>query len=119
MANKPQHCCPGVTRRSFLADTGMGFTGLALGALLFRDGVARADAAWSSTQVVANSASEGAKQGVKEAIAELLKQVDRDSNSELTKRYPDGYILLGLADGKIVYLPRLQRISVEGVQAAG
>jgi hypothetical protein len=38
-------CCPGVTRRSFLADTGMGFTGLALGAMLFRDGVARADAA--------------------------------------------------------------------------
>src|ERR671932_706964 len=34
--------CPGVTRRSFLADTGMGFTGLALGALLYRDGVARA-----------------------------------------------------------------------------
>jgi hypothetical protein len=33
--------CPGVTRRSFLADTGMGFTGLALGAMLFRDGVAR------------------------------------------------------------------------------
>src|ERR1700730_7037582 len=37
-------CCPGITRRSFLADTGMGFTGLALGAMLFRDGVARADA---------------------------------------------------------------------------
>src|SRR5207302_4681496 len=35
--------CPGVTRRSFLADTGMGFTGLALGALLFKDGIARAD----------------------------------------------------------------------------
>lgn len=35
-------CCPGVTRRSFLVDTGMGFTGLALGAMLFRDGVARA-----------------------------------------------------------------------------
>jgi hypothetical protein len=34
--------CPGITRRSFLADTGMGFTGLALGAMLFRDGVARA-----------------------------------------------------------------------------
>src|SRR5436309_3570316 len=34
--------CPGVTRRSFLADLGMGFTGLALGALLQRDGVARA-----------------------------------------------------------------------------
>ena len=34
--------CPGVSRRSFLADTGMGFTGLALGALLFKDGVARA-----------------------------------------------------------------------------
>ena len=42
--------CPGVTRRAFLADTGMGFTGLALGALLFRDGVAHADThpkAWS------------------------------------------------------------------------
>ncbi len=34
-------CCSGVTRRSFLADTGMGFTGLALSTLLFRDGVAR------------------------------------------------------------------------------
>src|SRR5271165_6910221 len=32
------HC----SRRSFLVDTGMGFTGLALGALLFKDGVARA-----------------------------------------------------------------------------
>ncbi len=30
--------CPGVTRRSFLADTGMGFTGLALSALLGRQG---------------------------------------------------------------------------------
>ena len=37
--------CPGVTRRSFLADTGMGFTGLALGAMLFRDGQAQAGAA--------------------------------------------------------------------------
>ena len=35
--------CKGVTRRSFLADTGMGFTGLVLGSMLFRDGVARAD----------------------------------------------------------------------------
>jgi hypothetical protein len=31
-----------VTRRSFLADTGMGFTGLALGAMLARDGIVRA-----------------------------------------------------------------------------
>src|SRR5439155_10261770 len=30
-------------RRAFLADVGMGFTGLALGALLARDGVVRAD----------------------------------------------------------------------------
>jgi Protein of unknown function (DUF1501) len=35
-------CCPGVSRRSFLVDTGMGFTGLALGTLMFRDGVALA-----------------------------------------------------------------------------
>ena len=31
-----------LTRRGFLADVGMGFTGLALGSMLFRDGVARA-----------------------------------------------------------------------------
>ena len=36
---KPHSACPGVTRRSFLADTGMGFTGLVLGSMLFRDGV--------------------------------------------------------------------------------
>lgn len=43
--------CPtgGVHRRAFLADMGMGFTGLALGAMLARDGVVRADtpAEWS------------------------------------------------------------------------
>jgi hypothetical protein len=32
------------TRRSFLADTGMGFTGLALGAMLARDSIARGEA---------------------------------------------------------------------------
>jgi len=36
------HVGCGVTRRSFLADTGMGFTGLALGAMLARDGILRA-----------------------------------------------------------------------------
>lgn len=36
--NSSAHHCPGVTRRSFLLDTGMGFTGLALSAMLFRDG---------------------------------------------------------------------------------
>lgn len=35
--------CSGITRRTFLADVGMGFTGVALGSLLFQDGVARAD----------------------------------------------------------------------------
>jgi len=34
--------CTGITRRTFLADVGMGFTGLALSAILFRDGIARA-----------------------------------------------------------------------------
>src|SRR5262245_21613053 len=36
------HLCQ--TRRSFLADTGMGFTGLAMGAMLAREGVVRAGA---------------------------------------------------------------------------
>ena len=34
--------CSPLSRRTFLADTGMGFTGLALSALLWQDGVARA-----------------------------------------------------------------------------
>src|SRR5947208_11004507 len=42
---KRNNCCAGITRRSFLADTGMGFTGLALGAMLFRDRMAHADSA--------------------------------------------------------------------------
>src|SRR5262245_59629227 len=36
--------CPGVTRRSFLVDTGMGFTGLALSAMLHRDSALGAEA---------------------------------------------------------------------------
>lgn len=43
-SNGGDHKCRGITRRSFLADTGLGFTGLALGALLFENGIARADA---------------------------------------------------------------------------
>ncbi len=38
----PGNCCGRVSRRTFLADVGLGFTGLALGALLARDGVVRA-----------------------------------------------------------------------------
>jgi len=37
-----QHCGCGITRRSFLADCGMGFTGLAMAAMLQRDGIVRA-----------------------------------------------------------------------------
>jgi hypothetical protein len=36
--------CGCIHRRTFLADLGFGFTGLALGAMLYRDGIARADA---------------------------------------------------------------------------
>ena len=49
--------CPGVTRRSFLADTGMGFTGLALGAMLFKDGVARAEVRHGGLQQSLNPAT--------------------------------------------------------------
>ena len=43
MKSDQARCCSGTTRRSFLADTGMGFTGLALSAMMFRDGIARAE----------------------------------------------------------------------------
>src|SRR4051794_17372836 len=36
--------CSGVSRRTFLADCGMGFTGLVLSSMLHGDGIARADA---------------------------------------------------------------------------
>jgi hypothetical protein len=41
--------CGQVGRRTFLADVGMGFTGLALGAMLYRDGIVRAGqpSAWA------------------------------------------------------------------------
>ncbi|MEX0977312.1 MAG: DUF1501 domain-containing protein [Pirellulales bacterium] len=46
MKRKPDSCCHGnarrAARRGFLADVGMGFTGLALGELLLGDGIARA-----------------------------------------------------------------------------
>jgi hypothetical protein len=38
------NCCGRVSRRTFLADVGMGFTGLALGSLLHTEASARADA---------------------------------------------------------------------------
>ncbi len=42
-------CCGRISRRTFLADFGMGFTGLVLGALLHRDGMVRAnsESAWT------------------------------------------------------------------------
>ncbi len=38
--------CGRVSRRMFMTDAGMGFAGLALSAMLDRDGVARADSAF-------------------------------------------------------------------------
>src|SRR6266481_4756437 len=43
----PAGCCPGPHRRAFLADLGLGFTGLALAALLQRDGYASSEGVWS------------------------------------------------------------------------
>ncbi len=45
----PTFPCGRIRRRTFLADCGLGFTGLALGAMLHRDGItaAETDSAWS------------------------------------------------------------------------
>ena len=40
--------CQGVSRRSFLTDTGMGFTGLALSAMLAKSGLAAPPQTWQS-----------------------------------------------------------------------
>src|SRR5687768_15610696 len=42
MTPRPDPSCRRFPRRAFLADLGMGFTGVALAAMLHRDGVARA-----------------------------------------------------------------------------
>ncbi len=48
MPNPIHDCCGRVGRRAFLSDLGLGFTGLALGAMLAQDGIVRAGArAWS------------------------------------------------------------------------
>lgn len=44
--HRPQHC-PGVSRRTFLADTGMGFTGLALAALLQGERAGASERLWT------------------------------------------------------------------------
>jgi hypothetical protein len=54
--------CGRVTRRRFLSDCGLGFTGLALGAMLHRDGVSRAIA--ETGAAVRPGASSGATEGV-------------------------------------------------------
>jgi hypothetical protein len=46
MTNCQHPHCRSVTRRAFLADLGMGFTGLALGAMLHRDAFG-SDAGWA------------------------------------------------------------------------
>ena len=45
MKHIPDHSCNRYPRRAFLADMGMGFTGLVLGSMLQRDGIARASEA--------------------------------------------------------------------------
>ncbi len=42
MKTTPDHSCGRYPRRAFLADVGMGFTGLVLGAMLQKDGIAKA-----------------------------------------------------------------------------
>jgi hypothetical protein len=61
MSNCECHNRGGIRRRAFLADVGMGFTGLALGAMLFRDGVGRAADGASATGPLTVSAPPKAK----------------------------------------------------------
>ena len=47
MKTRRTHCgpkCGQIRRRTFLADVGMGFAGLALGSMFRDDGIVRADA---------------------------------------------------------------------------
>jgi hypothetical protein len=47
MTQRNRYACGRIPRRSFLADLGMGFTGLALGAMLHRDGFAHDASKWA------------------------------------------------------------------------
>src|SRR5688572_19577945 len=80
--NRHSSRCPGVTRRSFLVDTGMGFTGLALGAMLYRDGVARA----ADPQVLASPRQPKAKSVIWLFLCGGVSHVESfDPKPELTK----------------------------------
>lgn len=63
--NEQYGCCQRVPRRAFLADFGMGFTGLALGAMLAGDGVVRAG---SSLSDVADTLGDGVQPKAKSVI---------------------------------------------------
>jgi hypothetical protein len=48
-SESPFDCCPPQSRRTFLADLGMGFTGAVLGSMLAEEGILKAADAESST----------------------------------------------------------------------
>jgi len=53
-------------------------------------------------------------QGVSEqTMRELLRDKSITANSDLVRKYPLGYALLGVADGKIIYEPNFRRFRVE------
>ena len=68
MASRFRTCgpiCGRINRRTFLADVGLGFTGLAMGAMLHRDGIAREDvpAAWTPPDGDAGSTGQNERPG--------------------------------------------------------
>ena len=48
-----------------------------------------------------------------QTMKELLRDKSNAANMELIQKYPYGYVLLGIANGKIIYEPNLRRFRVE------
>ena len=72
--------CHNIHRRTFLADMGMGFTGLALGAMLHRDGYRRADAQpWAPPDGKPHFAAEGQERHL--AVHERRRQPPGDAST--------------------------------------
>jgi hypothetical protein len=49
----------------------------------------------------------------KDIVERIIREKEIRSHKELTAKYPEGYVLLGVADGQIVYQPRLKDFKVE------
>jgi hypothetical protein len=72
-----------------------------------------ATASGNNSTVIQAGSNSVINYGVSEAtVREILKQKEIEVNEKLALKYPQGYILFGIASGKIIYEPRFREIII-------